>query len=171
MQLKLGAPRKGWLPVHIEIGGRYYDFRASHVVNDPISDFLTAAIWCVAPDYQIPLPRAGHNEPYTQELARSVHFWMEPVWHSLLVERHPTTTQIDLWFYSNHEGGLYVEEHHLNTAAITPSEQMPAADFSQLVFTAVDSATRLAGATFEHNWYAPVNYALLTDLQALVQQL
>lgn len=121
MQLAIGRPVSGWLPVSISIGGHSSSFLASGFVNDPLTEFIAPALWCLDTGYPMPVIEPWMNPPHSEFDARGIHFWLEPAWHSLLLLKVKGSDDIRLRFYVNHTGGLFVDEDDFRTSIKTDS--------------------------------------------------
>lgn len=83
MELAIGTPQHGWLPVSLTVGSLHHEFNASNVLNDPFAEFLAAAVWAIDADYSFPVLPPNINQPVVTEDSRCVHLWLEPTWHIL----------------------------------------------------------------------------------------
>ena len=169
MQLAIGLPKSGWLPISISIEGQCFNFKASNVVNDPLSEFLAAAVWCLDADHQMPPVAQGCNSPCFSHKTRGVHFWMEPEWHTLLIHKQDVLNAIRLTFYVHHEGGLDVDDDDFRTSTKTYFESLTPIVFAHTVWLAISDAFNSDGIQrFKSDWGRPFSHDLLSDLAALV---
>jgi len=169
MDLKLDHPRHGWLPVSLTISGKLCQFRASNVVNDPLSKFLAVALWLAAPDEPLPEIPSSLNPPFTETDVRCIHFWLEPVWHTLLVQRLPT--RVRLVFYEDHPGALSVGPHDLRGSARTLFDRTSVSQFATTLYTSLASIRHgMAPALYDQHWGRPFSEAHLKSLATSLQR-
>jgi len=161
------------LPVSLSIGDESFQFRASSVLNDPLMEFVTAALWCLDSGYEIPNPDYGVNPPYALPYERGIHFWLEPEWHSLLLLRVKNSDDIQHRFYENHRGGFGVGENEFMTSTRTICGSETAISFASAVHTAVTESLKSDPGAYENpkkNWHR-FPYRLLRDLEGMVRNL
>ena len=139
MQITIERPRHGWLPVSLDISNQQFEFRASSVVNDPPSEFLTVALWIVAPEQPLSDVSPNTNPPSADEDTRGVHFWLEPAWHTLLVQRLDNRTDVRLTFYQNHDGGLFVGPDDFRTSERTLFDRCSVYSFAHMIYAMLAS--------------------------------
>lgn len=149
MQLAIGCPRNGWLPVVLSIAGESDEFRASAVLNDPLTEFVTAALWCLDTEYQMPSDEAGLNPPHSWPEERGIHFWLEPEWHTLLLLKVKGSEDIRLRFYVNHQGGFQVDENDFRTSTRTIFGSESAIAFARVVYAAVSESLHANTQAYE----------------------
>lgn len=75
--ITIGTPRHGWLPVELSIAGATYEFAASYVLHDPMSELATACL---------------HLLNGTD--IETVRFWLEPEWYVLDLIPCSTSTML-----------------------------------------------------------------------------
>lgn len=75
--IMFGMPRHGWLPVNLSISNKNYEFSASYILGDPVSDLTDAVFGLLKGDS-----------------SATVRFWLEPEWNILALVRsnHSTAT-------------------------------------------------------------------------------
>jgi hypothetical protein len=169
MNLAIAPPHHGWLPVTLEVDARQFSFGASNVVNDPASELLAAALWLAAPDN--PLPPVNHNvnPPYVDDDVRGVHFWLEPVWHTLLIQRLDNGTDARFVFYDNHDGGLIIGPDNFRTSKQTLFDRLPISEFCIAVHQSLtDIADKMAPALYDRHWGRPFSQSHLVRLGAVL---
>lgn len=127
------------LTVSIQIADRHYRFWASNVVNDPLSELLMAAIWLVDPALPLPDLPARLNPPIADDDTRSVHFWREPAWHTLAIQKLDNATDVRFLFYEDHEGSLSVTPDDLRYSVHTAFDQSTIVEFARQVYRETQS--------------------------------
>ena len=75
--ITFGVPEHGWLPVKLQLDGELFDFDASDVLNDPVTEIANAAVQLLR----------GFSRLTT-------NWWLEPHWNTLLM--CASNTQSDL---------------------------------------------------------------------------
>ena len=118
--LTYGELLHGWQPVSLRTEAAEFEFNASYVLNDPLYELTTAALWLLK---QISPPLCGNN-------FRCIHFWREPEWHTLHVSRLDSE-RARTTFYEHHEGGGHITLEDLGTARNQLESTMPVATFCQ----------------------------------------
>lgn len=83
--ISFGTPRHGWLPTEIRIADEVISFAASNVLNDPVTELALGT-------------RSLLNGP-TTAVSR---WWLEPAWHTLILEREPDSDQVCIQLYCDH---------------------------------------------------------------------
>jgi hypothetical protein len=165
MDLKLDIPHYGWLPLSITIFERQYQFGASNVVNDPLSEFLAVALWLVAPHEPLPDIGPNLNPPFTDDDVRGVHFWLEPVWHTLLVQRLQNRTHVRLLFHEDHEGGLFVGPDDFRYSELTLFDRISVSRFVHMISTSLASIrNNMSTQLYDRHWRHPFSDAHLRIL-------
>jgi hypothetical protein len=82
------TPSHGWLPVEIRISEATYEFAASYVLSDPVSELALACLHLLS-----------------GTIATTVRFWLEPRWSILYLKRASTSTTIATFSHSTNEDG------------------------------------------------------------------
>ncbi len=93
------------------------------------------ALWLVAPGEPLPIVPPYLNQPFTDDDTRGVHFWLEPIWHTLLVQRLPNTDDVRLIFYEEHMGGLCVCPDDFRFSKQTLFDRVSVSRFVNLIYT------------------------------------
>lgn len=83
--ITFGQPTHGWLPTEIRIGNEVVSFAASNVLNDPVRELATGA--------------RSLLEGATTTVSR---WWLEPLWHTLILERETDSESLCIQLYCDH---------------------------------------------------------------------
>jgi hypothetical protein len=86
--ISFGMPVHGWIQVDISIPGRTYEFAASYVLCDPVSDLATACLDLI-----------------NGAEAAMVRLWLEPRWSILDLTRCSTAKTLVRFRYSANDDG------------------------------------------------------------------
>jgi hypothetical protein len=171
MRLEIGCPKAGWLPVSLSIADQWFEFQASNVANDPLTELVMAAVWCLDDDSQLPSLALHLNRPYTEPDLRGVHFWSERAWHSLLTVKADVPNKVGLRFYENHHGGPSLDQIDFRTSTTAVFESLSAAEFAGNVYSSVSETLQFHAEKFGSKWRTPFPHGLLRDLSTMVRYL
>lgn len=169
MELAIGTPQHGWLPVSLTAGSLHHEFNASNVLNDPFAEFLAAAVWAIDADYSFPVLPPNINQPVVTEDSRCVHLWLEPTWHTLGLKRLPDSVELHATLSLNTHSVLRVQEEDLRNSEATYFDRISAERFAALVQNAVQSLYfGAAAAEFDLHWRREVDRIQFQYLSTMI---
>ena len=169
MEMSIGTPRHGWLPISMTLGSKRHDIRASNVLNDPFAELLAAAVWAVDGDYRFPVVPANVNQPIVTSDSHCVHLWLEPVWHTLRLSRVADPTHLQVTLFLNHDSVSRVHEDDLRNSEATEFDMVPVQRFATTVHNAVKSLCfDTSTSDFDQHWRRDVDRGQFDHLSALI---
>ena len=102
IQIAFRAPSNGWLPVELRIGDDRFEFAASSVLNDPVTEIANAGVQLL-----------------TGSSSLTTSWWLEPSWHTLSLNTEPNDSEVKITFsYMADENRSNPESEHTVTADI-----------------------------------------------------
>ena len=84
-------PTHGWLPVELQLDDRCFEFAASDVLNDPVSEIANAGVQLLS-----------------GSTCLSTNWWLEPSWHTLRLNTQSDKSNVTITF------GYLADENQLN---------------------------------------------------------
>lgn len=169
MNLSFGKARHGWLPVQLTVDSTVFEILASRLWNDPVNEFLAAAIWVLEPDFVPSTPSFKADPPLSGGDFRCAHLCEERRWHTLKIRRVERSDLLWLTFYVDHYSVSQVYEDELRFARFPLFEYLTAASFVRAVHDAtVDVLKNHTLTEWDKKWGRPVDWSLFAHVSALV---
>lgn len=120
-EITFDVPSHGWLPVQLRIDGKQFEFAASDVLNDPVSEIANACVQLLCGSTNL-----------------TTNWWLEPAWHTLKFEKQTHNSGLRVTFgYLADENACNPESEHQTT--------MNTMEFCRMVAGALDSLIQSTG--------------------------
>ena len=146
-EITFDPPSHGWLPVKLRVGTERFDFAASDVLNDPVTELSNACVQLLSGSSQL-----------------TANWWLEPAWHTLKFDKTPNNSELEITFgYLADENARNPESEYRTTVNTV--------EFCRSVASALESLLESTGHeeySSESGWAKPFPSDKMAILRSLI---